>query len=271
MLLRLNRKTYYDNLKNRIHKPDKYSKVKKIINKIYYDESNETYGYRRIWGALKDEGIDLAMETVRKIMRKMGLKTKIYHKHTARYSSYKGSVGKKAPNILNQTFDEKVPYRVLHTDVTEYKLTSGKKVYISPVIDEASLEILACAASYSPEMITIYAMLDELEANLPSTARPILHSDQGFQYQNAGYQARLKQMNITQSMSRKGNCHDNAPGETIFNLMKREKLNRLKISSLEEMKDVLKEYVYWFNNIRRSNKLKYTTPVKYRNRVLANV
>lgn len=79
-------------------------------------------------------------------------------------------------------------------------------------------------------------------------------------------------MNITQSMSRKGNCHDNAPGETIFNLMKREKLNRLKISSLEEMKDVLKEYVYWFNNIiRRSNKLKYTTPVKYRNRVLSNI
>lgn len=180
MLLRLNRKTYYDNLKNRIHKPDKYSKVKKIINKIYYDESNETYDYRRIWGALKDEGIDLAMETVRKIMRKMGLKTKIYHKHTARYSSYKGNVGKKAPNILNQTFDEKVPYRVLHTDVTEYKLTSGKKVYISSVIDEASLEILACAVSYSPEMITIYDMLDELEANLPSPARPILHLDQGF-------------------------------------------------------------------------------------------
>lgn len=91
--------------------------------------------------------------------------------------------------ILNQTFDKKVLYRVLHTDVTEYKLTSGKKVYISPVVDEASLEILACAVSYSPEMITIYDMLDELESNLPTNACPILHSDQDCQYQNAGCQA----------------------------------------------------------------------------------
>ena len=72
-------------------------------------------------------------------------------------------------------------------------------------------------------------------------------------------------------MSRKGNCHDNAPGETIFNLMKREKLNRRKIGSLEEMKEILKDYIYWFNNIRRSNKLKYTISVKYRNRVLSNL
>lgn len=270
-LLKLNRKTYYDNLKNRINKHDKYNKVKAQINHIYYDESNETYGYRRIWGALKDTGINLAKETVRKIMRDMGIKTMIYHKSTAKYSSYKGNVGKKAPNILNQVFDETIPYKVLHTDVTEYKLTNGKKVYISPVVDEASLEILACAVSYSPEMKTIYKMLDELETNLPKDARPILHSDQGFQYQHAGYQARLKEMNITQSMSRKGNCHDNAPGETIFNLMKRECLNRLKIGSLEEAKQILSNYVTWFNNIRRSNKLKYTTPVKYRNRALSTI
>lgn len=142
-------------------------------------------------------------------------------------------------------------------------------MYISPVVDEASLEILACSTSYLPEMKTIHQMLDELEEKLPKDANPILHSDQGFQYQNADYQARLKEMNIGQSMSRKGNCHDNAPGETIFNLLKRERLNREKISSLEEMKKILKDYIYWFNNIRHSNKLKYTTPVKYRNRVLA--
>ena len=136
------------------------------------------------------------------------------------------------------------------------------------MIDEATLEILACLVSYSSEMKTIYAMLDELEDKLSKGAYPIMHSDQGFQYQTIGYQNRLKEINITQSMSRKGNCHDNAPGETIFNLMNREKLNRLKISTLEQVNEVLKEYIYWFNNIRRSNKLKYTTPVKYRNRVL---
>lgn len=270
-LLNLNRKTYYDNKNKRLNKPDKYALVKERIKSIYYgNEGRETYGYRPMWGALRDEGICLAQETVRKLMRMLGIKTTLYHKNTGKYSSYKGNVGKKAPNILNQKFDEKIPYRVLHTDVTEFKLTTGKKVYISPVVDEASLEILACSVSYSPEMKTIYQMLDELKENLPKDVKPILHSDQGFQYQNAGYQTRLKEMDIIQSMSRKGNCHDNAPGETIFNLIKRERLNREKISSLEEMKEILKDHIYWFNNIRRSNKLKYTTPVKYRNRVLAN-
>ena len=109
-----------------------------------------------MWGALRDEGFKISLETVRKLMRSLGIKTTIYHKNTGKYSSYKGNVGKKAPNILNQTFDETIPYKVLHTDVTEYKLTNGKKVYISLVVDEASLEILACAVSYSPEMKTIY-------------------------------------------------------------------------------------------------------------------
>lgn len=78
-------------------------------------------------------------------------------------------------------------------------------------------------------------------------------------------------MELVQSMSRKGNCHDNAPGETIFNLMNREKLNRVKLNSLEEVQQELENYVYWFNNIRRSNKLNYTTPVKYRDRVMATI
>ncbi|WP_236173722.1 IS3 family transposase, partial [Lactobacillus delbrueckii] len=84
-------------------------------------------------------------------------------------------------------------------------------------------------------------------------------------------QARLKEMELVQSMSRKGNCHDNAPGETIFNLMKRERLNRVKLHSLEEVQQELEDYIYWFNNIRRSNKLNYTTPVKYRDRVMATI
>lgn len=75
---------------------------------------------------------------------------------------YKGNVGKKALNILKQKFNEKMHYRVLQTNVTEFKLTIGKNAYISPVVDEASLEILTCSVSYSPEMKTIYQMLDKL-------------------------------------------------------------------------------------------------------------
>ncbi|GHN38963.1 transposase [Lactobacillus delbrueckii] len=81
----------------------------------------------------------------------------------------------------------------------------------------------------------------------------------------------MKEMELVQSMSRKGNCHDNAPGETIFNLMKRERLNRVKLHSLEEVQQELEDYIYWFNNIRWSNKLNYTTPVKYRDCVMATI
>lgn len=268
--LNLNRKTYYDNLK-RIAKKDKYAEVKDLIKDIYYNEGQGTYGYRPMWAALRDKGVKLAMETVRKLMRSIGLKTELYHKRTAKYSSYKGTVGKVADNLLQQHFDEERPYHVLHTDITEYALTNGKKVYISPVVDEASLEILACTASYSPDMELVLGMLDELETKLPAYSHPVIHSDQGSQYQSPTYQARLKEIELVQSMSRKGNCHDNAPGETIFNLMKRERLNRVKLHSLEEVQQELEDYIYWFNNIRRSNKLNYTTPVKYRDRVMATI
>ncbi|MBT8906701.1 transposase, partial [Lactobacillus delbrueckii subsp. bulgaricus] len=131
-------------------------------------------------------------------------------------------------------FDEERPYHVLYTDITEYALTNGKKVYILPVVDEASLEILGCTASYSPDMELVLGILDELETKLPAYSHPVIHSDQGSQYQSPTYQARLEKMELVQSMSRKGNCHG-------------------------------------FNNIRRSNKLNYTTPVKYRDRVMATI
>ena len=109
-VLKLNRKTYYDNVKNRINQADKYALVKEKIQEIYYGyEGQETYGYRPMWGALRDEGFKISLETVRKLMRSLGIKTTIYHKNTGKYSSYKGNVGKKATNILNQTFDETTP------------------------------------------------------------------------------------------------------------------------------------------------------------------
>lgn len=97
----------------------------------------------------------------------------------------------------------------MHTDIIEYKLTTDKKVYISLVIDEASLEMLAYQVIYLPNMKLVYDMLAELKHKLPKTVRPILHSDQGFQYCHCDYQPKLRQMKIKQSMSRKCNCQDN--------------------------------------------------------------
>lgn len=144
-------------------------------------------------------------------MSDMGLKCVIYSKHTSKYHSYKGHVGLIAPNILNQKFKTTQPLTVFHTDVTQVRLYNGEWGYISSITDEASREVIAAIVSASPNKALIQASLDELEHHLKEGIKPTLHSDQGWQYQMVDYRQRLKAMNITQSMSRKDNCHDNAP------------------------------------------------------------
>ena len=260
--LRLPRATYYDRLK-RDKKPDKYGEVKAFIKQCFYD-SKETYGYRRIHDEADKVGLHYAEETIRRLMSDMGLKCIIYSKHTSKYHSYKGDVGLIAPNILKQKFGAIQPLTVFHTDVTQVRLYNGEWGYISSITDEASREVLATIVSASPNKAMIQASLDELERHLKDGIKPILHSDQGWQYQMADYQQRLKNMNITQSMSRKGNCHDNAPIESFFSLMKRECLNRYQINTLSDLRKLVNGYVEWFNNVRISRNKNGLTPVEYR-------
>ncbi|WP_156127031.1 IS3 family transposase, partial [Paucilactobacillus wasatchensis] len=158
--LKLPKATYYDRLK-REKKPDKYAELKKFIKNLYYKE-NETYGYRRIHHEAVKHGFPYAEETIRRIMSAMGLKVSIYSKHTSKYSSYKGKVGKIAPNVLNQNFDAKQPLTVFHTDVTQIRLYNGNWGYISAITDEASKEVIAAIVSSSPNKVMIRDTLDKL-------------------------------------------------------------------------------------------------------------
>lgn len=264
--LKLPRATYYDRLK-RNQKPDKYAKVKVFIQKLY-SKTRETYGYRRIHDAAVKHGFKYAEETIRRLMSDMGLKVSIYSKHTAQYHSYKGRIGKVAPNVLKQQFNAKQPLTVFHTDVTQVRLYNGEWGYISAITDEASREVLAAVVGTSPNKALIHATLDKLKPHLRPGIRPILHSDQGWQYQIPDYQRRLTHMNIRQSMSRKGNCHDNAPIESFFNLMKRECLNRYQINDITALRKLVKQYIQWFNNERISRNKNGLTPVEYRNQAM---
>jgi putative transposase len=266
--LKLPRATYYDRLK-RERKPDKYAKVKVFIKQLFHD-SKETYGYRRIHDEAVKNGYPYAEETIRRLMGDMGMKVTIYSKHTSKYASYKGRVGKIAPNILKQQFSAKKPLTVLHTDVTQVRLYNGEWGYISAITDEASHEVLTAIVSASPNKEMITATLDEVYKHLQPGTRPILHSDQGWQYQMSDYQKRLKKMGIKQSMSRKGNCRDNAPIESFFNLLKRECLNRYRIDILTDLRKLVDEYVDWFNNVRISRRKNGLTPVEYRHQAMAS-
>lgn len=213
-------------------------------------------------------GYQLCPNTIARIMKQIGTQVTIYSKHVSGYHSYKGKVGTVNSNLLHQKFDAKVPFSVLHTDITQVKLANHKWGYISAIIDEASREVITAVVSESANKIQLYNTLNDLKSKLPIGSKPIMHSDQGWQYQTPEYQETLANLKITPSMSRKGNCLDNAPIESFFSILKREKLNRQPIKDIEDLKRIVSTYVKWFNNKRISMNKKGLTSVECRNQVL---
>ena len=149
------------------------------------------------------------------------------------------------------------------TDVTQFKI-GDTKVYLSPVLDLFNNEVVSYAISTSPNLEQIREMLKGLFEKLPADAKPIFHSDQGWQYQHAEYQRLLSEHNITQSMSRKGNCMDNGTMENFFGRLKVEMFYGEKFESVNTFIDELKRYINYYNNERISLKLKGMSPVQYR-------
>lgn len=229
-----------------------------------------TYGYRRVQDKLSSLNIHVADSIVRRLMDELNVKVNLYNRHrNGKYSSYRGPVGKVSENVLHQNFNESKPFQVLHTDVTQMKLSNNKWAYISAVIDEASKEILAVKISDSPNKELIMDTLDQLISVLPKDAKPIIHSDQGWHYQLDYYIQELSKNEFIQSMSRKGNCLDNSPIESFFHLLKTECFNGFPLcKNIDALKKVIKEYIDWFNNQRISTKTKGMSPREYREHTL---
>jgi transposase InsO family protein len=240
-------------------KKDKYLVVKQEIKRIY-QENSQRYGYRRILVLLRQKGNGLNHKTVLKLMRSMGLQGK---QRKSKYKSYKGEVGKVAPNLLNREFGSSAPYEKLVTDVTEFAVCN-EKIYFSPILDLYNSEIVSYAISKSPNFWQTREMLNGLFKRLPTNARALLHSDQGWQYQMREFQRQLSEHNIVQSMSRKGNCLDNSIMENFFGRLKVEMFYGEQFQTADEFVRCLKEYICYWNNDRISLKLKGMSPVQYR-------
>lgn len=254
----MSRSTFYYQLK-RQKKPDKYREVKEHIQRIF-EHNKGRYGYRRIHIILRQQGIELNHKTTQKLMKLMGLQGK---QRRNKYRSYKGTVGKIADNILNRDFESQKPFEKLVTDVTEFHVCN-EKTYLSPVMDLFNNEIVAHSISLRPSFTQTKTMLERLFRRLPTDAKPLLHSDQGWQYQMREYQLMLKKHNITQSMSRKGNCLDNSVMENFFGRLKTEMFFCENFTSVENFQQKLEEYICYFNNERVSLKLKGMSQVQYR-------
>jgi transposase InsO family protein len=252
------RSTYYYHIKN-FEKPDKYCDIRERIQYIFHANKGR-YGYRRIVMELNNEGICINHKTVQRLMRELGLYCVVRMK---KYRSYKGEVGKTAPNLLDRDFSAAMPNEKWVTDVTEFSLF-GQKLYLSPILDLHNGEIISYSIAYRPVYSQINEMLNKAFEKIPNNTNLILHSDQGWQYQMNQYQRALDTKGIRQSMSRKGNCLDNAVIENFFGLLKSELLYLQKFNSMEHFIQELHDYIDYYNNSRIKAKLKGMSPVKYR-------
>jgi transposase InsO family protein len=239
--------------------PDKYAKIKEIISTIFEDHKYR-YGYRRITLELHNQGHCINHKTVQRLMRELGLFCLVRMK---KYKSYKGTIGKISPNRLERNFKAEKPNQKWVTDVTEFALL-GQKLYLSPILDLYNGEIVAYNISEHPNFAQTMDMLNKAFSKRPNLKGLIFHSDQGWQYQMKKYQCRLKGKGILQSMSRKGNCLDNAVIENFFGHLKSELLYLKEFSSIEQFKFELIDYLDYYNNRRIKSKLGGRSPVQYR-------
>ena len=259
---KLPRATYYYQHK-RLAKPDKYTQTKEEINAIY-TENKQRVGYRRITVELRNKGITINHKTVQRLMKQLGLFCRVRMK---KYNSYRGEVGKTAPNLLERNFKADKPNQKWVTDITEFSLF-GQKLYLSAILDLCSQDIVSYAISKRPRFSLVTDMLEQAFRKIPDDSNLLFHSDQGWQYQMKPFQRMLKAKGIRQSMSRRGNCLDNAVMENFFGLLKSELLYLQDFSSMEHFERELVDYLDYYNHRRIKIKLKGLPPALHRQHAL---
>lgn len=233
----------------RLTMPDKHAQLKQAIVDVF-ERMNRRYGYRRVHAQLRREGWAVNHKLVYKLMDELGLKSKVRVKK--KYTSYKGTVSHIARNVLDRRFTPDAQNRVWVSDVTKFRI-AGTKVYLSPIMDLYDRSIVSYSVSTSPNTaFTAQSLRDAIAQESPNEGL-LVHTDQGFQYQHSSWRDLIKSIGGRQSMSRKGNCYDNAVMENFFGHLKAEMYHGESFASLEEFYEGIEEYIYWYNNERIQN------------------
>ena len=248
----------------RLARPDPQADLKTAITTAFHT-AQRRYGHRRVHAVLAGQGWRVAKKTVLKLMRQLGLECPVRRRR--RYNAYRGEAGKTAPNLLARDFTATAPNQKWVTDVTEFSI-SNHKIYLSPVMDLFDRQIIAYAIDHSPNLALTNNSLRDALATLKPGQAPLVHSDQGFQYQHASWRAQLATAGAIQSMSRKGNCLDNAVIENFFGHLKEELFHHTLYTDTTALVTALHDYITWYNNHRVSTRLEGLSPVQYRAQAL---
>ena len=233
-----------------------------------FDSHYKKYGYPRITIELNNRGYKINEKRVARLM-------KLHHiravPRKTKYNSYKGEVGSKAPNVIQRRFDVGKPYKVFGTDVTQFRI-GEEKLYLSPIIDFHTREIVAYDISIHPNMRQIMNMMHQLKSKYGKHLKgSIIHSDQGWQYQQKWFQDFIKENGMIQSMSRKGNCLDNSPTENFFGRLKEEVFygQEWRYENIEQLREAIRKWIKYYNEERIVVVLK-NSPIKYK-KILAEL
>lgn len=252
----ISRSGYYDFVK-RMEIPDRDLSLAQLI-KQYQQESNKTYGYRRVSIWLDKRGVHHNPKTVLRVMQKYNLLSVVRRK---RYQHY-GSVLHRYPNLLNRDFQADKPNQKWVTDIS-YIPTKQGFLYLSVIRDLYDNSIVAYKTATQQTINLVLNTVKAAKRKEKVTAELQLHSDQGFQYTSHAYFNLTQSYGIKQSMSRRGNPYDNALAENFFSILKTECIHRIKLQSFDEARKVIDDYIYFYNYQRIQLKTKLT-PMEYR-------
>lgn len=264
MRLEISKSSYYYQ-KKALQRLDKYEAIRKRIRRLFL-ENRQCYGYRRIYGLLRREGIIISEKIVRRIMSEEGLK--VYAKSHKKYSSYQGEITPSVENLLNRDFHSDAPNQKWLTDITELSVAAGK-VYLSALIDCFDGMVVSWKLGTSPNAELVNSMLTEGISQLGINEYPIVHTDRGCHYRWPGWIQLMEAASLTRSMSMKGCSPDNAACEGFWGRLKNEMFypGHWNEFSIEEFMAEVDCYIRWYNQKRIKESLGYLSPVEYRQKL----
>lgn len=241
-----------------------------LLLRSIYDAFKGKIGYRGLYMTLVELLVTpMNHKKILRLMRKFNFFAKVRRANPYRNIAKATQVHRMVPNHLNRAFKQDEPGKVFLTDITYLKYR-GQTAYLSCVKDVATREIIAYELSTSLKMSIVYRTLEKLEEALDGNLHPeaMIHSDQGFHYTHPEYQVRVKKIGLNQSMSRRGNCLDNAPMESFFGHFKDE-VDYQEAQNLLELKKMVDEYMEHYNSTRKQWSLKKMTPEQFRSHLIA--
>ena len=226
-----------------------------------YEERGGILGYRQMTIKINREYCRrVNHKRVYRLMRILGLKSVCRRK---RHNYIKSTPEVVAENILNRDFKAERPCQKWLTDVTEFKYGSGQKAYLSAILDLGDRSIVSYVFGRSNNNALVFSTFDAAVAAHP-TAKPIFHSDRGYQYTNKSFKFKLDEAGMTQSMSRVSRCLDNGPMEGFWGILKSEMYYCRKFNTYDELEMGINDYINYYNTKRYQKRLYCMSPFEYR-------